>query len=317
MSNSTVNLIRLPYGKGGRDIHLPVAASTHIYEGTLVSQLAATGGLCPGSTALSGPAIGVACHEADNSSGLINALRCVVETDRIFLFANGTSGDACSEATLIGSTVYMGDDHTIYDNSAGGTLRAAGLFMGMETDGKVRVYVSAAMASIGDTPQESLGVNIYSFRECDANGDVGAIAANGGVLASDTTPIMRGDAAESAEISWATGNVDPITTSLMLPKDFDGTKDVTVDLVVYSGTTNAASFVVESGWDGGALVSDTADDASTKSATAHTITATIAAADIPNTASRLTLALTPPTHATDTIQLLGVRVNYSSKSQNP
>ena len=34
--------------------------------------------------------------------------------------------------------------------------------------------------------------SLHDFRETDANGDVGAITANGGILASDTTPIMRG-----------------------------------------------------------------------------------------------------------------------------
>lgn len=143
MANATAALGRKPYGKGGRDIALPVDGGSTIYEGTLVSQLAATGMLVPASTANSGPAIGVATHDQDNASGSDGDVRCVVETDRIFLFANGTSTDACSEATLIGSTVYCGDDHTVYDNDNSGTLFPAGLFMGMEPDGLVRVYVSS------------------------------------------------------------------------------------------------------------------------------------------------------------------------------
>jgi len=153
-------------------------------------------------------------------------------------------------------------------------------------------------------------MSLNDFRECDANSDVGAIAANGGILASDTTPILRGDAAETQEISWATGNADPIVAHISLPFDFSGASDVTVSLEVYSGSTDAATFNVESGWDGGALVLDTSDDAATKSATKHTVTATIAAADIPDTAKNLTLVLTPPAHATNTIQLAGVHLLY-------
>jgi hypothetical protein len=121
---------------------------------------------------------------------------------------------------------------------------------------------------------------------------------------------MRGDAAETAEISWAAGNADPISAHVTLPKNFSGASDVTLEFEVYSGTTNGASFTVETGWDGAALVSDAVDDSSTKSATRHTVTATIAAADIPDTAKNLTIALTPPTHATDAIQLCGVRFVY-------
>lgn len=155
------------------------------------------------------------------------------------------------------------------------------------------------------------GFSLYDFREVSSAGDVGNITANGGILASDTTPILRGDAAETQEIVWATGNADPIACHITLPPTFSGAAVATVDLWVYSGATDAASFTVETGWDGGALVSDTADDSTTKSATLHKITATVAAADIPNAARLLTLILTPPTHASDAIALLGVGLNFS------
>lgn len=156
--------------------------------------------------------------------------------------------------------------------------------------------------------------SLNDFREVDANGDVSNIAANGGILASDTTPILRGNSAETLEISWATGNVDPISCQATLPNDFDGGQDVTIDLWVASGTTNLASFTVETGWDGGALVSDTATDPA-QSATVHKITATVAASDIPDAASYVTIALTPAAaHSTDTYQLLAARLNYVPKT---
>ncbi len=143
MSNATQSLPLLPYGQGGRDIILPVDGGSHLYGGTLVSQLTATAMLVPGSTAASGPAVGVATHETDNTSGSDSDKRCIVHTDKIFLFANGLTTDACSEATLLGAPVYMSDDHTVFDNDAGGTLMRAGYFAGMEDDGKVRVFVTA------------------------------------------------------------------------------------------------------------------------------------------------------------------------------
>jgi hypothetical protein len=154
-------------------------------------------------------------------------------------------------------------------------------------------------------------LSLHSFREADANGDVGNIVANGGVLASDTTPIMRGAAGLiSQEISWAAGNADPIVAQIALPEDFDGREDVLVDLWVSSGTTDAADFTVATSWDGGATVSDSASDTSTKSATLHKITARIAAADIPDAASFVTLLLTPAAHATNAIQLHAARLTY-------
>lgn len=346
MSNATSDLPRATYGKGGRDVVLPVDGGATIYAHTLVSQLNATAMLVPGSTAVSGPAVGVATHGIDNSSGADAAVRCKVETDRIFLLANGSGGNACSEATPMFARVFMLDDHTVADNDGAGTLQAAGRFCGMEPDGRVRVFVGMsnlgdALADAGDVTitdagsftatgnveaalQEiyqhllsattSIPLSLYEFREVTAGGDVGNAAANGGVLASDTTPIMRGDAAESAEIVWAATNVDPISTQITLPADFSGASNVTIDLFVYTdnaggGGIDAATFTVETSWDGGALVSDAATDG-TPATSIHKITATVAAADIPDSASILTIALTPAAHANDPTQLVGARVNY-------
>nr|MBP9826427.1 hypothetical protein [Thermoanaerobaculia bacterium] len=177
------------------------------------------------------------------------------------------------------------------------------------TSGDVAIDpILSRLLSVSSRPAPVL-LSLYDFRKVDASGDVGAIAANGGILASDTTPILRGDTAESQEVVWAAGNSDKIAAHVTLPAGFDGAADVTIDLFVRSGgTTDLSSFTVESGWDGAALVSDAATDAAA-STTMHKITATIAAADVPAGASVLTLILTPGTHATDTIALCGARVN--------
>jgi hypothetical protein len=170
---------------------------------------------------------------------------------------------------------------------------------------------ASTMINLTSSQYGEIPIGLHSFREVDGNGDVANAAGNGGILASDTTPIMRADAAESLEIAWATGNVDSIATQFALPLDFDGSRDCYLDLIVYSGTTDAATFTVETSWDGGALVSDSAADTSTKSATAHTITATISAADVGDTAARVTIALTPTNaHATDAYALVGARFRY-------
>lgn len=159
------------------------------------------------------------------------------------------------------------------------------------------------------------GLSLHNWREADANADVGAIAANGGILASDTTPIMRGASSLiTQEISWAASNSDPIVAQVTLPEDFDGRSEVIFEFWVNSGTTDAVSFTVATSWDGGATVSDTSSsDTATKSATTHKVTATVAAADIPDNAAFLTVLLTPGAHTTNAIQLQGVRGLYTQK----
>ncbi len=151
--------------------------------------------------------------------------------------------------------------------------------------------------------------SLHEFREVTSGGAVGNIAANGGILANDTTPVMGVDASETTSILWAAGNADLIGTQVALPADFDGSRDVSLYLTTVSaGTTNAATFTVETSWDSGTVVVDTCTGLA--SATVATAVATIAAADIPDTATRLTLMLTPATHATDTMSLFAVRLRY-------
>lgn len=157
-------------------------------------------------------------------------------------------------------------------------------------------------------------LSLNDFREAVA-GDVLAIAGNGGILASDTTPTLTGTSTGiSQQISWATGNVDQILCQMSLPSDFDGRDDVLLDLWVNSGTTDAATIAVTSSWDGGATVTDSADDAATLSATTHLITATISRDDIPDRASYVSIALVPPTHATNAIQLIAARIRCNVRN---
>ena len=165
--------------------------------------------------------------------------------------------------------------------------------------------------------QTAIPFPLLGWREVTSGGDVGNIVAIGGVLASDTTPILRADAAESLEISWAAGNSDIVGLQVPLPADFDGSQDATVDLWVYTdngggGGIDPATFTVETSFDGGALVSDAATDG-TPAVTIHKITATIAAADIPNAARFLTMYLTPAAHAADPVQLVNASLNYKPK----
>lgn len=141
MSNATENRDRYVIGKEGRDVHLPVAASVHLYAQTMVVQIAATGMVTKvGTASTTAAVIGVAQHEVDNT-GAAGAKRVAVETDREFVFDNdGTN--AVSEATPFGTALYAVDDHTVGTVNVGDALALAGTFHGMEPSGGVRVMIS-------------------------------------------------------------------------------------------------------------------------------------------------------------------------------
>lgn len=238
MANATADLKYIGIGQDGRVAHHPVDGGTTIYRGTLVSQLTATGQLVPTSTASSGPAIGVAMAKADNASGSDGAVRAQVESDRVFLFANGTSTNACSEATLIGSPVYAFDDHTVYDNDAAGTLKRAGYFMGMDPTGKVRVLVSSVAMGADLETGESAPLQIVAVR--------GASTANIANLAAFTVAgvdgltyvageriLLKNQSTGSQNGIYVVGTVAAGTAPLTRALDADGADEVKAGMLVH------------------------------------------------------------------------------------
>jgi hypothetical protein len=323
----------------------PIKANTRIFKGALVG-IDSSGRAMPGDTIANGcvAVVGKASATYDNRTGSelggsAGAVDVEVEFG-VFGWVSKTGGGDDIAADDVGKVCFVVDDQAVALTNNTDTRAIAGLITEVR-DSKVFVWmgphvaamlvIAASEASQLDTAQTDIdalqvdvanlqtdgavgfhGFSLNDFREVDASGDAGAIAANGGLLASDTTPILRADANESLEISWATGNVDAIQCMATLPPDFDGTANATLDLWVASGATDAATFTVETSWDGGAQVTDSADDSGTKSATVHKITATIAAADIPNTARRVTIALTPTNaHATDAYKIVAAALNFT------
>jgi hypothetical protein len=135
-------------GDGPFIFDLPVDGGSKIYRTTLVAQLTATGQAVPYSTASSGICVGVAQHDIDNTSGNDGDKRVRVETKRAYAFTNGTAGDAFADTTLIGSLVYGTDDHTVAKTSNSQARKPVGFFLGLESDGKVRVWIDPVLARI-------------------------------------------------------------------------------------------------------------------------------------------------------------------------
>ena len=135
MSNLTQGVVPQPYGQGGRKVDLPVQASAQIWEGAMVAQI--SGACVTGTTASAGPCIGIA--ESDMLGGASDgAKRISIVTDKIFILTAGTN--APTDATPYGTVLYMETDNTVGTGAPG--QQVAGRFMGIEDDGKVRVYIS-------------------------------------------------------------------------------------------------------------------------------------------------------------------------------
>jgi hypothetical protein len=174
MANSTSAIETGGIGQDGRRFHVPCKTSTDIYAGTMVAQEDVTGLLVAATTASSGRVIGIATQTIESATA---GQRCLVETDRIYLRANGSSTNAFSDASQIGAPAYAYDDHTVYDNSNGDTLPFAGFFRGMEADGQVRVEIVANGYAEIDA-EETSGDVVTTLRARNiVNGDVADLAA--------------------------------------------------------------------------------------------------------------------------------------------
>jgi hypothetical protein len=160
--------------------------------------------------------------------------------------------------------------------------------------------------------QSFIPISLMTFREA-TNFDVDNIAANGGILASDTTPVL--DAINAAtdgcqRLLWANTNNDQVITQIPLPPDLDVTKDIVLHFRIVSGsTTDAVGFTVASFFnEGDTSVADTSG--TNQTATWAEVVATIAAADIPAGAQTLTIGLTPVAHTTDTMAMSACWIEY-------
>lgn len=149
MPNATGNLQPSPVGKEGRKLNIGVKGTTHIYEGTMISQMS-TGLAAPYSTASSGPCVGVSQHEQDNSGGSDGDKDVQIEWDCEFVFANGEGADEVLASTPLGTILYGTDDHTLALTSGGGTRQPTCFFCGLEPDGRVRGYFHPRMIADAD-----------------------------------------------------------------------------------------------------------------------------------------------------------------------
>jgi hypothetical protein len=189
MANVTYDIPLDGYGQGGRRFHWPVTTAQAIYEGTMVAQ-GAGGLIVPASVAAAGRVIGKATHSIASATA---GQRLLIETDRIYRLTNGADANAFSEATPYGAPCYAFDDHTVYDNSNGDTLKLAGYFRGID-DGKVLC--------------EIVGPDFASVDESEVGGDLVTVLRARNVVNGNIADLAAYTVTSNAAVNDATLNVE-------------------------------------------------------------------------------------------------------------
>jgi len=165
--------------------------------------------------------------------------------------------------------------------------------------------------------QAFIPISIYSLRKVTGMA-VPNTAANGGVLSSDTVPILgpkTGATAGCQVIKWAAAAVSAVAFQVALPPDLNDAADLVLHgrVACTATATDIPSFTLASYFqETGAVVSDTFAASGATTAFAE-ITATIAHADVPSGAQTLTGRLTPGTHASSGWSLSSLWLEYKKK----
>lgn len=107
-----------------------VGAGMRIYAGSLIA-LTATGFAIPGKTATGLTYVGRAEESADNTAGADGAVSVKVHRNRAFKWANDGT---VTQARLL-KPAYIVDDATVAAADGTGTRSAAGLVVGIDSDG--------------------------------------------------------------------------------------------------------------------------------------------------------------------------------------
>lgn len=121
-------------------IRVPVAASTHIYQGGLVG-VDANGRAVSGTSVATARIIGRAVEDADNSSGSAGAINVRVEQG-VYWLANSATTDALTSAD-VGRFCYAVDDATVARTNSNGARNRAGVVIAIDSSDGVAVWVGA------------------------------------------------------------------------------------------------------------------------------------------------------------------------------
>lgn len=182
----------------------------------------------------------------------------------------------------------------------------------------LEVQSNAVVGPVKMATTKKIPLSLNDIREVASNNFLNA-AGNGGILATDTTPILQytnGDTDSAARLNWAGGNSDPIALQFTLPEDYDEASAVTLKfLAAMAGATNTPTLSVDWFVD----VGDTKVTAATAGVTGTSpavYTSTLTAADVPAiaaaTGKTVSVEITPGAHAADALYVYAVWAEYTT-----
>lgn len=268
-------------GEGGN-----AATETTVYFGPGVFDLSVKGVDGSGNSAV---AVGDTIYYVD------------ADTPKLSKKASGYFYGFAMEAISSGST----DTINVMKIAAGsntGTVGTSDISTGAVTAAKL-----ATTLKTGFIP-----VSLADVREITTGAFINA-AGNGGILATDTTPILNtinGDTDGAWRLAWAASNSDAIGFQMPLPPDLDEASVVEIHLRAYmAGATDTPVISADSYFDEGDTKVE--DDSTALDATPTEKIITIAAADVPAGAQTLSVELTPGAHTTDILYVTAIWVEYT------
>lgn len=251
------------------------------------------------------------------------ASKAITQGATVYGAASGKISDAASgsaigeavEAATANNDIIEVAPYNVLSTTAATVSAAAG---GLSIPATVQAALAELYQGLVKTVQGFLPVPLTSFRELAAGVFING-AGNGGILATDTTPILTNIAdGDGMRIAWAAGNTDQIEAQVLLPPDID----LTADLVVHALCSKDANVNNACHMDGEAYFGESDADCFPAAAASNLLidtkgeyTATILAADLPanQTNFNMTLVLMPEAHAADVVYLHGVWLEYKKK----
>ncbi len=154
--------------------------------------------------------------------------------------------------------------------------------------------------------QHFIPVPLATLLETDASNVVDYLGAA-------TTPVLdmaNGDTDSGLVVTWAASNSDPVLFQVPLPPNLDAGADVVIHFRAKSGgSTDTPTIASDSYFNEGDSKVEGVSSALGASYAENTIT--IAAADVPAGAQKVTVELTPGDHTTDTVMLSGIWIEYT------
>jgi hypothetical protein len=157
-------------------------------------------------------------------------------------------------------------------------------------------------------------LSLAQAREIATN-DIPNGAANGGLLASDTTPILKrlnGATDKKQVIEWAASNNDEIVWDFPYPPDLDDAAAIEVHLLARMGGATDTPVIAVSYFEG-VGDSNAGGNTAALSATLAELTVSIAHANVGAAPNAASIGIAPGAHTNDTVQLLAAWIEYTRK----